>query len=53
MYARHRQFIVEEGLDIPIIGRPALDEIGFSAAQHFLPSEIPTTCMTSATSARS
>jgi hypothetical protein len=33
--AAPRQVILEEGLDIPIIGRPALDEIGFSAAQHF------------------
>jgi hypothetical protein len=29
-----RQVIVAEGLDMPIIGRPALDEIGFSAPQH-------------------
>jgi hypothetical protein len=29
-----RQFVVEEDMDLPLIGRPVLDEMGFVASQH-------------------
>jgi hypothetical protein len=33
---RVRQIIVEEDMDHPLIGRPALDEMGFLASQHLV-----------------
>jgi hypothetical protein len=48
-----RQIIVEEDIDHPLIGRPVLDEMGFVASQHLDLCGINSTCMTSATLARS